>query len=836
MEDNLVIVESPAKAKTIKKFLGKNYLVKSSYGHIRDLEKKNYGIDIQNDYQPKYVIPEDKKEVVNELKDLAKQAKTVWLATDEDREGEAIAWHLFKVLELDQEKTKRIVFHEITKEAIQEAIKNPRSIDMNLVKAQQARRILDRLVGFELSPVLWRKIKPSLSAGRVQSAALRLIVEREREIINFTPASSFRVIANFTDGKDEFKAELSKKLENRKEALDILENSRAATFQVTDVQKKPTKKNPAPPFTTSTLQQEASRKLGFSVARTMALAQRLYEAGKITYMRTDSVNLSKAAISSAKEIIQDKFGQKYLKTRQYQTKSKGAQEAHEAIRPTYMENMEVSGSAAEKKLYSLIWKRTLASQMSSAEFEKTNIKIDISNDPHQFIATGEIMKFDGFLKVYMESTDEEKEEETKGLLPELAIGQKLNYNTIRAIERFSHHPPRYTEASLVKKLEELGIGRPSTYAPIISTVQERGYVVKEDRFGTPRNYREIVLEDDSIKEETKTEMAGAEKGKLFPNDIGMLVNDFLKKHFKEVINYNFTANVEEEFDQIAEGFKEWSKMIDTFYQPFHEKVEKTLEESGKDTGERILGTDPKTGRQISAKMGPYGPMVQLGTKEEDEKPKFASLPKGKHLETITREEALKLFELPRKLGNYENSEVIVSIGRYGPYVKHNSKYVSLKSTDDPFEITLDRAIELIEEKRERDRKKTIKTFSEDKDLVILKGRFGPYISYKDGNYPIPKKTEAEKLTIDQCYELIKNKKEKDKNKKTSKKQTSEKKSASGSKSRNSSKKTNTRKTSAGKTSTGKKQSKTTSSSKQSKSNKTTKSKKTSKSSGTKKSQ
>ncbi|MFW5943680.1 MAG: type I DNA topoisomerase, partial [Bacteroidota bacterium] len=767
--------------------------------HIRDLEKKNYGIDITNDYQPKYVIPEDKKEVVEELKELAAKAKIVWLAADEDREGEAIAWHLYKVLELTPEKTRRIVFHEITQEAIQEAIKNPRSIDMNLVKAQQARRIMDRLVGFELSPVLWKKIKPSLSAGRVQSAALRLIVEREREIMNFKPTSSFKLTGHFTDGKSEFSADLSKRLDNREEALNVLKHAKNAEFTVADVQKKPTKRNPSPPFTTSTLQQEASRKLGFSVARTMSLAQRLYEAGKITYMRTDSVNLSNAAIGSAKNIIQEKFGERYLKTRQYQTQSKGAQEAHEAIRPTYMNNMEVSGSEAEKKLYSLIWKRTVASQMSSAEFEKTTIKIDISNDPNQFVATGEVMKFDGFLKIYMESTDEEQEEESKGLLPELRKDQQLNYITIKAIERYTHHPPRYTEASLVKKLEELGIGRPSTYAPIISTVQERGYVVKEDRFGTPRNYREVVLDKEGIREETKTEMAGAEKKKLFPNDIGMLVNDFLKQHFTEIVNYNFTANVEEEFDQIAEGFMKWSEMIDKFYKPFHEKVEETLEKSGRSKGERILGSDPKTGRQVSVKIGPYGPMVQLGTRDEEEKPRFASLQKGQHIETITLEEALKLFELPRNIGNYEGNEVIVSTGRYGPYLKHDSKNISLKREDDPFKIDLDRAIQLIQEKRERDRKKTIKTFSEDKDLVILRGRFGPYINYKDGNYPIPKKKEVDKLTVEECYELIKNKKEKDKQKKSSGKQTTD----STSSKNKSARKQTTKKQSAGKGSTKK---------------------------------
>ena len=806
MEDNLVIVESPAKAKTIKKFLGKNYLVKSSYGHIRDLEKKNYGIDIENGFQPQYVISEDKKAVVKELKDLASRAKMVWLATDEDREGEAIAWHLYQVLELTPEKTRRIVFHEITKEAIQEAINNPRDIDGNLVNAQQARRVLDRLVGFELSPVLWRKIKPSLSAGRVQSAALRLIVEREREIMNFKPTSSFRVMADFTHGKNRFGAELSSRPDEKDDAMKVLDNARTSDFTVADIQKKPSKKNPAPPFTTSTLQQEASRKLGFSVSRTMSLAQRLYEAGKITYMRTDSVNLSKAALGSASEVIKKEYGEKYLKTRQFKTKAKGAQEAHEAIRPTFLQNYEVTGNQAEKKLYDLIWKRTVASQMSPAEFEKTQVKIDISNDPHQFIAKGEVLQFEGFLKVYLESTDEDQEEESKGLLPPLKEGQQLNYRSIKAIERFTYHPPRYTEASLVKKLEELGIGRPSTYAPIISTVQDRGYVIKEDRPGTPRTYRELILQDHTIQEQTQTEMAGAEKNKLFPNDIGMVVNDFLREHFTEVVNYNFTADVEKEFDDIAQGEKDWSGMIERFYNPFHKKVEETIEKSGKNTGERILGTDPKTGRQVSVKIGPYGPMVQLGTREEEEKPRFASLQKGQHIETITLEEALKLFNLPRTLGEYEGEEVIVSSGRYGPYVKHRSKYFSLKSQDDPFKINLDRAIELIEEKRERDRKRTIKSFSKDPDMVILKGRFGPYISYSDGNYRIPKDKEAEKLTLEDCYQIIQQKKERD-SKKGSKKSSTGKKKTTGKKttksgSKSASKKTG-KKTTSGKSSTKK---------------------------------
>lgn len=799
MEDNLVIVESPAKAKTIKKFLGNNYIVKSSYGHVRDLAKKE-GIETEKNYKPKYIIPDDKKTVVKELKESAKKAKTVWLATDEDREGEAIAWHLYQVLELSPEKTKRIVFHEITKSAIQDAIKNPRSIDINLVNAQQARRILDRLVGFELSPVLWRKIKPSLSAGRVQSAAVRLIVEREREIINFKSTSSYKVTGTFTNGKEEFRAELSKKLNKHEEAKQLLKNCKEAHFKVSEVTKKPSKKHPAPPFTTSTLQQEASRKLGYSVSRTMTIAQKLYEAGKITYMRTDSVNLSNAAIASASNVIENEFGAKYKKTRKYTTKSKGAQEAHEAIRPTFLENQTTSGSDAEKKLYNLIWKRTIASQMSDAELEKTNVKIDISNDPNQFIASGEVVKFDGFLKVYFESTDNEEEQESRGLLPKFTEGQEISYHQIKAIQRFSHHPPRYTEASLVKKMEELGIGRPSTYAPTISTIQNRGYVLREDRFGTPREYKEIILEE-KIREETKTEMAGAEKKKLFPNDIGMVVNDFLTKNFPEIINYNFTAEVEEKFDKIAQGYIEWSKMIDEFYKTFHKKVEDTLEHAERDSGTRVLGTDPKTGRQISAKIGPYGPMVQLGTKEEEEKPKFASLQKGQHLETITLEEALKLFDLPREVGIYEGKKVTVGIGRFGPYVKHNEKYASLKKgVDDPFKITLDRAIELIEEKKERDRKKQVKTFTKDKDLQILKGRYGPYISYKKSNYRIPKEKDAEKLTLKDCYEIIKEKDQKEakKGKKTgtakkaTKSKATSKTKTSSSKKKNTSTKTKTK--------------------------------------------
>lgn len=755
MIENLVIVESPAKAKTIEKFLGKDFQVKSSFGHIRDLAKKNLGIEIEKDYQPKYIVPDDKKAVVKDLKKLAKEAKLVWLASDEDREGEAIAWHLMKELELDPKKTKRIVFHEITKEAIQNAIHNPRSIDENLVNAQQARRVLDRLVGFELSPVLWKKVKPSLSAGRVQSVAVKLLVEREREILNFKSESFFKFTGFFiTKEKAELKADLSKKIQTPGVAKELLEKCKTANFKVSNVVKKPGKKSPAAPFTTSTLQQEASRKLGFSVAQTMAIAQKLYESGKITYMRTDSVNLSTMAIGSAKKVILDEFGEKYLHTRNFKTKSKGAQEAHEAIRPTFIENQIVSGSDREKRLYDLIWKRTIASQMSDALLEKTTITIDISNDENKFVANGEVLKFDGFLKVYIESTDEENEEETKGLLPAVKISEQLDYKSIQAVERFTHYPPRYTEASLVKKLEELGIGRPSTYAPTISTIQNRGYVVKEDRPGNERKYSLYILKGGKIDETTKIETTGAEKNKLFPNDIGMVVNDFLTDNFEGILNYNFTASVEEEFDQIANGKMSWSKMIDKFYKPFHKTVEQTLETSSRSVGERVLGEDPKTGKPVTAKIGPYGPMVQIGSKDDEEKPRFASLQRGQLLETITLEEALELFKLPRELGKFENKKVVVSIGRFGPYVRHDSKFISLKKEDNPYKIKLNRAIELIEEKREKDRQKTIKVFDEEPELQILNGRWGPYISYKKKNFRIPKGTDADKLSIKQCMDII----------------------------------------------------------------------------------
>jgi len=763
MIENLVIVESPAKAKTIEKFLGDKFLVKSSFGHIRDLAKKNFGIDLDNDYSPQYIIPDDKKEVVKELKKLAKEAKVVWLASDEDREGEAIAWHLYKVLELDEKSTRRIVFHEITKDAIIRAIENPREIDQHLVDAQQARRVLDRLVGFELSPVLWRKVKPSLSAGRVQSVAVRLLVEREREIINFKSESSFRITGKFlTEGEQLIQAELTKRLKDEKTTRQFLEDATDADFYVSSVQKKPGKKTPAAPFTTSTLQQEASRKLGFSVARTMSVAQKLYEAGKITYMRTDSVNLSSSAMQAAAQMINQEFGEKYHKARNYQTKSKGAQEAHEAIRPTYINKPMVGGSEPEKRLYELIWKRTIASQMSDAQLERTTIKIESEKLSTPFQANGEVLKFDGFLKVYIESTDEEnQEEETKGLLPKVKEDERMQQEEIQATQRFTHHPPRYTEASLVKKLEELGIGRPSTYAPTISTIQNRGYVIKEDRPGVERKFQVLTLSNGEIKSAERKETTGAEKKKLFPNDVGIVVNDFLVENFDDIIDFNFTAKVENEFDKVAQGQEEWNKMIDRFYKNFHPKVEDTLENTGRSAGERHLGDDPKTGKPITAKLGPYGPMVQIGTKEDEDKPKFASLLRGQHLETITFEEALKLFDLPRDVGEYEGKKVVAAIGRFGPYVRHDGKFASLKrGIDDPLTITLERAIELIEEKREKDRNRLIKQFKEDADVEILNGRWGPYIKYKKDNYRIPKTVEAKDLTYEEVMTMVKEQGEK----------------------------------------------------------------------------
>lgn len=763
MQENLVIVESPAKAKTIEKFLGSDFKVTSSMGHIRDLVKKDLGIDIENNFEPQYVISDDKKKIVAELKKLAKSAEEVWLASDEDREGEAIAWHLSEVLGLKKEKTKRIVFHEITKDAILNAVKNPRSIDLNLVNAQQARRVLDRIVGFEISPVLWKKVKPSLSAGRVQSVAVRLIVEREREIINFKSASSYRVTGNFrvklADGSiAEIKAELSKRFDTREEARAFLEKCKDATFTVGNVVKKPGRRSPAQPFTTSTLQQEASRKLGFSVSQTMSIAQKLYEAGKITYMRTDSVNLSSLAINTAAQKIRELHGDKYIKTRQYKTKSKGAQEAHEAIRPTYMNNESEGSTAQEKKLYELIWKRTIASQMADAELERTTVTIDISTVSEKFVATGEVIIFDGFLKVYLESTDDDNgQQHSDDLIPPLRVKDKMEQVSIEATERFTQRPPRYTEASLVKKLEELGIGRPSTYAPTITTIQNRNYVEKGDRLGTERPFVTLTLTKGVIKEKEKKETTGTEKAKLFPTDIGMVVNDFLMEYFGDIMDYNFTATVEQEFDEIAEGKKVWNKMIGEFYQPFHEKIESALEKSERMKGERILGTDPVSGKQVSVKIGRYGPIAQLGETipdNNDVKPQFASLRTGQHIETITLEEAMELFKMPRDLGEYEEKKVSIGIGRFGPYVRHNNQFVSLPKTDDPYTVSLDRAIELIEAKREKDRNAVIKIFDNDAEMRILNGRWGPYISYKKENYRIPKTVKAEQLTYEDCQKIV----------------------------------------------------------------------------------
>jgi len=773
MAKNLVIVESPAKARTIEKFLGKDYLVKSSYGHVRDLAKKNQGVEIENGFKPVYEIDSDKKKVVTELKKLAKNAETVWLASDEDREGEAISWHLVKALNLDEKKTKRIVFHEITKQAITEAIEKPRGIDENLVNAQQARRILDRLVGFELSPLLWRKIKPSLSAGRVQSVAVRLIVEREQEIKKFKPETSYKVTAVFTltkkDKDHQIKAELPNRFKTEKEAYSFLEKCKESEFTIASVEKKPGKKSPAPPFTTSTLQQEASRKLSFPVSKTMVVAQQLYESGQITYMRTDSTNLSNLAIGQAKkEIIKD-YGEEYSKTRQFATKAKGAQEAHEAIRPTFLNNREASGSQDQKKLYELIWKRTIASQMADAQLERTTVKIDVSKAEKQFVAKGEIVKFDGFLKVYLESSeDEEESDEQKHMLPPIKKGEKLGLDEMDAIQRFSSPPPRYSEASLVKKLEDLGIGRPSTYAPTISTVQKRQYATKGIGEGALRQYQVYTLKGNEIKSEVSSEKTGADKGKLVPTDIGTLVTQFLLEYFKNIMDFNFTARVEKEFDEIANGLKEWSEMIQEFYGPFHEKVEKTLQNSERVKGERHLGVDPKSGRNVYVKLGRYGPMAQIGDREEEEKPRFAGLRKNQSIETITLEEALELFKFPRELGEFEETPITVSIGRFGPYVRHNNKFVSLKKEDDPSTISKERAIELIREKREKDKNKYIKTFEEE-EIQILNGRWGPYISHKKKNYKIPKDVDPKKLTVEDCKKIISEAGTKKKNSRTKKK-------------------------------------------------------------------
>ena len=772
MQKNLVIVESPAKAKTIEKFLGNDYKVLSSYGHIRDLKKKEFSIDVANGYAPAYEIPEDKKKLVKELKAEAKKADMVWLASDEDREGEAISWHLFEVLELDPAKTKRIVFHEITKTAILKAIENPRDIDVHLVNAQQARRVLDRIVGFELSPVLWRKVKPALSAGRVQSVAVRLIVEREREVNAFVSESWYRVTAVFevpdaNGEKVEVKAELSRRFKTKEEAHAFLESCKSADFSISDIVTRPTKKTPAPPFTTSTLQQEAARKLGFSVSQTMVIAQRLYENGQITYMRTDSVNLSDLALGTSRQAIESLMGEKYVKTRQFATKAKGAQEAHEAIRPTYMEKESISGSAQEQRLYELIWKRTIASQMADAELEKTTATIAISNSEDTFVAVGEVVIFDGFLRVYKESYDEEKEQEDESrLLPPLVVGQVLDQTEISAVQRFSLCPPRYTEASLVRKLEELGIGRPSTYAPTISTVQQRGYVEKGNKEGVKREFDVLKLKNNKITETVKSEMTGNEKAKLLPTDVGIVVNDFLMEYFPEIMDYNFTASVEKQFDEVAEGEKEWTVLMDKFYQEFHPLVEKTAQtKTEHKVGERILGTDLASGKPVSVKIGRYGPVIQIGSAEDEEKPRFAQLPKGMALETITLEEALECFKLPRVLGEFEGKELSVGVGRFGPYVRVDKAFVSIPKGMDPLAISFEEAVELVVAKREAAENKIIKTFADDADLQVLNGRYGPYIAYKKKNYKIPENIEPADLTVEACFKLMEVQKAKDENRK-----------------------------------------------------------------------
>lgn len=753
MAKNLVIVESPAKAKTIERFLGKNFIVKSSFGHVMDLNKTNLSVDVENDFTPKYEISPDKKKVVSELKKAAKDAETVWLASDEDREGEAISWHLFNALKLSKEKARRIVFHEITETAISSAIKNPRDIDEHLVSAQQARRVLDRLVGYELSPLLWRKVKPSLSAGRVQSVAVRLIVDREDEIKNFKSVSSYRIVVDLkvSDSELVVKAEYPVRFENEEDARNFLEKHIGSSFKVSSVEKKPGKKSPAPPFTTSTLQQEAARKLGLSVANTMRIAQHLYEAGKVTYMRTDSVNLSNLAIGMAKKEISSRFGENYSRTRRYATKTKGAQEAHEAIRPTYLNVDKIDGSSDEKRLYELIWKRTIASQMSEAKLEKTTVQITSSVN-EKFVATGEVVTFDGFLKVYMEGSDEEGEERA-GMLPKLITGDDLSFIEMRARQRFTRQPSRYTEASLVKKMEELGIGRPSTYAPTISTIQKREYVVKESRTAKKRSILLMTLTDGKIANEKIKENIDSGNTRLYPTDIGILVTRFLTEFFKNIIDYNFTAKVEKEFDEISDGKKKWNQMIKEFYGPFHKKIESTQEESGKFSGERLLGTDPETGKNVFVKIGRYGPIVQLGDTDSDDKPKFAGLQKNQSIENITLEEALKLFDFPRQIGSFEDHELTVAIGRFGPYVKHNNKFYSLKKEDSPATIDRERAIELINEKREAEKQKLLKSFPEDESVQVLNGRYGPYLVVKKQNFKIPKEYEPKSLTLDDCYKI-----------------------------------------------------------------------------------
>ena len=762
MQKNLVIVESPAKAKTIEKFLGKDYKVMSSYGHIRDLKKKEISIDMDT-LEPDYEIPEEKKKLVSELKSNAKKAETIWLASDEDREGEAISWHLCEVLGLDEENTNRIVFHEITKTAILDAIQHPRHLDMNLVNAQQARRVLDRLVGFKLSPVLWRKVKPALSAGRVQSVAVRLIVEREREIQAFKVETFYRVNAIFghqnEDGSfSELKAELDTRFKTHEEVEAFLEKCKTATFTLTDIQKKPLKRMPAPPFTTSTLQQEAARKLGFTVSQTMMVAQHLYEHGHITYMRTDSVNLSSHCLGTSKEEITNLWGKEYSKTRQFHTNAKGAQEAHEAIRPTYMSNTQIEGTQQEKKLYDLIWKRTIASQMADAQIEKTTANITIDNSKEQFIANGEVITFDGFLKVYRESVDDEENNEELGhVLPPMKVGDVLQHREITATERFTQGPLRYTEASLVHKLEELGIGRPSTYAPTISTIQQREYVQKGDKKGEQRKYSVDVLRGIKVTTKQRTEMVGSEKGKLIPTDIGIVVNDFLMKNFPEIMSYNFTAKVEGDFDHIAEGKETWTKMLKDFYKKFEPQVEKTMNKREEHkAGERQIGIDPVSGKPVFVKIGRFGPVVQIGTAADEEKPRFSQLPPDKSMEELTIEEAMELFKLPRTIGEFEGYPVTIGAGRFGPYILHNKKYVSLPKGEDPLTVTLETAVSLIEEKRQKEQQSHLKQFAEEPELEVMSGRYGPYLSYKGKNYRLPKAMHenAAELTVEDCLKVI----------------------------------------------------------------------------------
>lgn len=767
MQDNLVIVESPAKAKTIEKFLGKDFKVMSSYGHIRDLKKKELSID-ESTLEPDYEIPEEKKKIVAELKKNAKAATKIWLASDEDREGEAISWHLCEVLGLDEEKTSRIVFHEITKPAILEAIQTPRHLDMNLVNAQQARRVLDRLVGFKLSPVLWRKVKPALSAGRVQSVAVKLIVEREREIQSFKSEPYYRINATFfvtdTDGsQNEVKAELDRRFNSHDEAMAFLEKCKNANFVVDNIVKKPLKRVPAPPFTTSTLQQEAARKLGFTVSQTMMVAQRLYESGRITYMRTDSVNLSSLAINASKKEIVESYGAEYSNPRKFHTNSKGAQEAHEAIRPTFINTEDLDWTNQERRLYDLIWKRTIASQMADAQIEKTTVTIDINGAEEKFVANGEVVVFDGFLKVYRESIDEESTsgQDEVHMLPSLRVNDKMDCKEIVSTERFSQGPVRYTEASLVHKMEELGIGRPSTYAPTISTIQQREYVQKGDKKGEERSYVINTLKGSTITTRNKKEMVGSEKGKLLPTDIGIVVNDFLQKNFPDIMDYNFTAKVENQFDQIAEGKEEWKTMMQKFDKTFEPVVENVIQQrSEHKAGERQLGVEPQTGKPVFVKIGRFGPVVQIGSADDEEKPRFSQLPKDKSIETITLEEALELFKLPRILGDYEGSEICIGVGRFGPYILHDKKYVSLPKGEDPMTISLDAAIELIEEKRKQEKERHIKAFDEDPKLELLKGRYGPYLSYDGKNYHIDKKLQDRALAGDmeyaECMEIIKN--------------------------------------------------------------------------------